>query len=147
MNAFVLQPIESYHLLGELVEVVLTGEATNNATSIIIETTPPGGGPPPHIHQNEDETLTVLAGEFEVLSHDSWLPLKTGEIAFLPKGTLHTFRNSGKDSGRIAAAFFPAGMEKFFGELADGLTLENAAEKILTIGEKYKVKFFLSPPQ
>lgn len=145
LNAFVLRPIESYYLMGETVEIVLTGDLTHNQTSMIVETSPPGGGPPPHVHQNEDETLTVLSGEFEVLSDGAWLPLKLGDIAFLPKGSIHTFRNSGCEPGRIAASFFPAGLERFFGELAEGLTPENVAERIIEASEKYKVKFFVDP--
>ena len=61
-----------------------------------------GGGPPPHSHSREDETFTVLEGDFEILAHGHWQKLPVGEICFAPRGSIHTFRNVGSTTGKIA---------------------------------------------
>ena len=60
-----LEPLKTFKLLGETVEIVVTGEMTGKHSSMVIETSPPGGGPPPHVHRDEDESLIVLQGDFE----------------------------------------------------------------------------------
>ena len=90
-----LKPLKTFELLGETVEIVVTGAMTGKHGSMVIETSPPGGGPPPHVHSNEDETLIVLKGEFEVLFSEQWHKMRVGEVAFLPRGSVHTFRNGG----------------------------------------------------
>jgi hypothetical protein len=55
-----LEPLKTFKLLGETVEIVVTGAMTGKHSSMVIETSPPGGGPPPHVHRDEDETLIVL---------------------------------------------------------------------------------------
>jgi quercetin dioxygenase-like cupin family protein len=146
-TALILTPVESYFLLGESVDIVVTGEMTQNKTSMIIETSPPSGGPPPHIHKNCDEILTVIDGAFEVLCGNKWQHIKTGEMAFIPRGALHTFRNAGDAPGRVAASFFPSGMEKFFADFANGLTSENILSKLMEAGDRHKTQFFLDPPR
>ena len=110
---------------------------------MIVETAPPGGGPPPHIHSREDETLIVLDGQLEILADDVWTPLPIGEIAFLKRGALHTFRNSGTQPGRIPASFFPSGFEQFFPKFARGLTPENLAEHLKDAGDHVGFSFLL----
>jgi uncharacterized cupin superfamily protein len=51
---------------------------TGKHSSMVIETSSPGGGPPSHIHHNEDETLIVLEGEYQVLFNEQWQPLRCG---------------------------------------------------------------------
>ena len=46
-----LKPLKTFKLLGETVEMVVTGAMTGKHSSRVIETSPPGGGPPPHIHR------------------------------------------------------------------------------------------------
>ncbi len=82
---------ESAWLVGDLIEVKLASEDTGGAYSMVEETSPPQGGPPPHIHHNVDEALYVLEGEVEVLLGDRITRARAGSLAYVPKGTLHTF--------------------------------------------------------
>jgi len=116
-----MKPLRSLKILGETVEILVDGTMTGGASTTIVQITPPGGGPPPHSHTREDETFTVLEGEFELLSNGEWYKAPVGEVFFAPRGGIHTFRNVGKTTGRVAVFISPAGMEQFFEKLA-GLT-------------------------
>jgi mannose-6-phosphate isomerase-like protein (cupin superfamily) len=143
LSATILKPLQTYELMGEQVEIILTGAVTDNKVSLVLETSPPGGGPPPHIHENEDEVLIVLRGRFEILCGTDWQSLNTGESALVPKRSVHTFRNAGTEPGQIAAWFYPAGFERFFGLFADGLTSENLLEHLRDAGQQVGTTFLV----
>ena len=136
-----MHPVKTINVLGEQVDVITNGEMTNGASTLVIQTTPPGGGPPPHQHTREDETFTVLEGEFEVFDHGQWRSVRTGEFFFSPRGSVHTFRNSGTTVGRMAVFIAPAGFERFF-EQVEGLSPADMP-KILEIAERFGLTFHL----
>ena len=67
----------------------------------------PGDQAPPHVHHRSDEAFYVLAGQLEVLVRDERRILTTGELAFIPAGTVHTFANRGPDAARILVVMTP----------------------------------------
>lgn len=67
----------------------------------------PGDQAPPHVHYRSDEAFYVLAGELEVLEGDQRRILNTGELAFIPAGTVHTFANRGPAATRILVVMTP----------------------------------------
>jgi mannose-6-phosphate isomerase-like protein (cupin superfamily) len=87
----------SIWLLGDLYTFKVTGEAL----SVTELTAFPQNGPPPHIHQREDESFWVLDGEFSVLLGERTLTARQGAFVHVPKGTLHTYKNTGSTPGRI----------------------------------------------
>ena len=105
---------QSYWVLGDLYTFKVTGKQTNGTITIIDQYIQPGGGPPPHIHHREDESFYVLDGSFSFLCGDKERILETGSFAFIPKGTLHTFKNQGENRGRLLVIITPAGLEDFF---------------------------------
>lgn len=79
------------------------------------------GGPPPHIHEYEDEIIYIVSGEFIVHIDGTEFHLKTGDTAFIPKGTLHTVINPLEDNpGTLMTIFQPAPkkVEDFFGYIS-----------------------------
>ena len=70
--------------------------------------TAPGGGPPPHIHTREDEFFYVLDGSFEIRIGDEMHALGPGGFAYVPRGTVHNFRNTAETPSRILVGFTPA---------------------------------------
>ena len=136
-----MKPIKTLTVLGERVDVLTNGEMTNGASSFIIQTVPPGGGPPPHLHTREDETFLALDGNFEILSNGEWRPLPCGEALFSARGSVHAFRNAGKDTGRIGVFIAPAGFEDFF-EQIEGLTPSDMP-KLTAIAEQFGLSFHL----
>src|SRR5215210_568539 len=144
---------ESVWLVGDLIEVKLASEDTGGAYSMVEETSPPQGGPPPHLHRNVDETLYVAEEEVEVLLGDGTTRASAGALAYVPKGTLHTFKNIGTSASRVVAILSPGGFEKFFLEAGDPATEGSSAPegepdvgRIVEIGQKYGLEIPLPPP-
>jgi quercetin dioxygenase-like cupin family protein len=136
-----MKPVKTLRVLGEQVDIFTNGKMTNGASTFVIQTTSPGGGPPPHKHTKEDETFTVLEGEFEVLDHGEWRSVPKGEFFFSPRGSIHTFRNSGTTVGKMAVFIAPAGFEEFFEQMS-GLTPADMP-KIVETANKFGLTFHL----
>src|SRR5215211_6088159 len=64
--------------------------------------------PPPHVHRQQVEQYEVIEGRFELLLDGAWQPLGPGEMASVPVGALHTFRNRSGGSVRIRNWHRPA---------------------------------------
>lgn len=114
-----MKPLRSLNILGETIEILVDGSMTAGTSATIVQFTHPGGGPPLHSHTREDETFTVLDGDFEIFADGEWHKAPIGEIFFAPRGSVHTFRNVGRETGRMAVFIAPAGLEQFFERLAD----------------------------
>lgn len=93
-----------------------TSESTGGNLVLIENLTSPGGGPPPHIHTSEDEFFSVLDGTFEIRIGDELHALGPGGFAYVPRGTVHNFRNTAETPSRILVGFTPGGIEGFFRE-------------------------------
>jgi quercetin dioxygenase-like cupin family protein len=118
-NPFNLDPQagERIWITGDTVIIRATSAETGGAYTMIEAIASPGNGPPAHIHKNEDETLYVLDGEFEILNGEEHLmSAKPGALAFVPRGTVHRFRCVGDRTGRILLIYTPGGIEGFFRE-------------------------------
>ena len=57
----------------------------------------------PHIHANHDLTVVIKQGEGTLNLLDKVLPMSAGDVAFIPRGTVHWFLNDKK--GRPAVAY------------------------------------------
>ena len=62
---------------------------------------PPGLGVPPNIHHQQDEAFYVLEGQFSLLSGDEMIEAGPGSFTRIPKGTLHSFKNTGESIGKL----------------------------------------------
>lgn len=136
-----MEPVKTLSVLGEQIDVMVSSQMSNGALAFIVQTTLPGGGPPPHQHSREDETFTVLEGEFKLLENGKWRSIPKGEYAFLPRGTVHTFRNVGTTPGKIGVFITPGGFEEFF-EQIESIPSDNM-RKILEIGGHFGLVFHL----
>lgn len=140
----------SVWLGGDLITVKVASEETGGAYSLVEETTPPAGGPP-HVHANEDETLYVLEGEVEFLLGDTTLGAGAGAFAYVPRGTLHTWKNVGTTPSRVLVVISPGGFERFFLEAGEEAPEGSSAPKgepdvgrIIEIGRKHGLE--IPPP-
>jgi mannose-6-phosphate isomerase-like protein (cupin superfamily) len=75
-------------------------------------------GPPQHIHHSHDETFFVVDGTYEFTIGAGVVSMTRGAFLFLPRGTPHTFRNSGDDRGRVVGTFNPPRFANYFRDLA-----------------------------
>ena len=86
---------ERIWIVGDTMTLKATGQDTDGRLLLLENLTAPGGGPPPHVHTREDEFFYVLDGTFEVRIGDDLHTLGAGGFAFVRRGTVHNFRNTG----------------------------------------------------
>ena len=135
-----MSPLKTFKVFGERVDVLVDTVTSNGVSATVVQHVPPGGGPPPHSHKNEEETFTVLDGDFEILSEGKWNRLPTGEVAYSQRGSIHTFRNVGTTLGRVMVFITPGGFEKYLEEISP-LSLPADLQQLLEISERYGISF------
>lgn len=111
--------VETFVFLGAItLKILLKGSQTDGSLAIFEDIVQPGIGPGRHIHHHQDETFFFLEGEFDVEIAGKLYHMKPGDIGFIPKGTVHAFKNVGETQGRLRYVFSPAqSIEEMFREL------------------------------
>lgn len=140
-----------YWVLGDLYSFKITGKQTNGAFTVIDQIIQPQGGPPPHVHHAEDESFYVLEGRFSFLKGDEQTIVEPGAFVYIPRGTIHTFKNVTEQQGRILAIITPSGLEEFFyaiGTPADGSATPPEFDpalmpKLLQLAKSYQMDILL----
>lgn len=99
--------------------VLLSGSRTGGTHAVFEDIVQPGQGPGRHIHHDQDETFLFEYGAFDVEIAGVRHHMKPGDVGFVPRGTVHAFRNVGTTPGRIRYVMSPAGkfeemVEAFF---------------------------------
>jgi quercetin dioxygenase-like cupin family protein len=103
-------------IVADTMTLKATGESTGGSLVLLENLTAPGGGPPPHVHTREDEFFYVLDGSFEIRIGNELHAVGPGGFAFVPRGTVHNFRNTAETPSRVLVGFTPGGIEGFFRE-------------------------------
>jgi mannose-6-phosphate isomerase-like protein (cupin superfamily) len=76
---------------------------------------PPGQPAPPlHLHPDTDEAFYVAEGDATFLLGDREVPVTTGCLVFVPRGTAHTVWNSGDGLVRGLILISPGEAEHSF---------------------------------
>ena len=105
---------ETLWVLGDFV----TLKAESAALTLFEVLAPPEAGPPPHIHYEQEEAFYVLEGTFSFQSGDETIKTEPGSFILVPRGTVHTFRNTGAGTGRVLLTnTLPGAHERFFREV------------------------------
>ena len=89
-------------------KLLLSGTDTDGLQAVFEDIVEPGVGPGRHIHHNQDETFFFLEGEFVVEVAGELHHVEPGDVAFIPRGTVHAFKNVGETRGRLRYVFSPA---------------------------------------
>jgi quercetin dioxygenase-like cupin family protein len=135
----------SIWIVGDTYTFKAVSEDTSGAYMLFEGSVPPQSGPPPHIHHWEDEAYYILEGEFEILDNDHTFTASAGSFVYIPRGTLHRFKNVGETTARMLVLFTPGGAENFFfeaglpakaGKTAPPLEQEEI-ERTLALAPKY----------
>lgn len=133
-----MQVQQSFNVLSQLVEVLVTSELSQGTMTVLVQTSKPGEGVPLHSHTREDELFTVLEGSYEVFDGVRWLPLRQGESYFAPRLGTHAFRNVGATTGRLHAVITPGGLEKYLERLGK-LSFPEDQEEMRKLREEFGV--------
>lgn len=131
------------HAFGEEVTFHLTGEQTGGRYTQWVETTPPGVGPPPHFHTREDEWFYVLEGTVSFLKGGAWQEVGPGTSAFMPKNSVHAFKNTGTTPLRMIITTAPSGFETFFTRCAAEFAKEGGPDmpRLVEIAAEHGIHF------
>ena len=127
--------------------IKIPGNATNGAFAVFEDVVRPGAGPARHVHRDQEETFFVLDGRFDFEIDGVLFHARTGDIAFVPRGAVHAFKNVDRDHGRLRYMFTPAGESEamFRAFLAEAqrrpLTVETMNEIAVNYGQ-----IFVGPP-
>ena len=130
--AFLLSPGdgEKIWITGDTLSIKATFAETCGAYTVIEVISLPGNGPPPHLHENEDESIYVIDGEFEILLGAKTMRAEPGAFVFVPKRTVHRFRCIGDGPGKVLLHFTPGGIEGFFREAGVPVTNDGPAPSV-----------------
>lgn len=110
---------DSIRVMGDQITFKLRAAETGGAFTLFEGVVAPGGGEPVHYHEREDETFWVLAGQATFLHGDAWSELGPGSLVHIPRGTVHTFRNTGTVALRLLVLNTPGGLhEELFAALS-----------------------------
>jgi mannose-6-phosphate isomerase-like protein (cupin superfamily) len=103
--------------------VVLSADDTNGAFALTeqpLEAQALAG--PLHTHANEDGFIYVLSGRLGAQVDDVTVDVGPGEVVLIPRGIKHTFWNPTTAEAVALEFFAPAGLERWFADLADLIT-------------------------
>ncbi len=89
--------------------IKIPGSATGGTFAVFEDLVRPGAGPARHFHRDQEETFFVLDGRFDFEIDGTLFHAGTGDIAFVPRGAVHAFKNFDRDPGRLRYMFTPAG--------------------------------------
>jgi mannose-6-phosphate isomerase-like protein (cupin superfamily) len=93
-----------------------------------------------HKHLNNDELIFIHKGEGILTLDEQSIEVKTGDVAFVPRGVWHGLDNSGKENLIMVFQYSPAGFEQYFienGTLAGAPTKERTDEQYAATERKY----------
>jgi quercetin dioxygenase-like cupin family protein len=111
----------AYSLIGEVITIKVSSEATGDVFSVTELSSHPGGGPPLHTHPAA-EVFIVQEGAFEFSGLERGEPYTIhatpGDIVFIPGGAAHTYKGVGPTRSKAIGVLAPGGeMERFFAEV------------------------------
>ena len=136
-------------------EITFVHKNPDGAYSLIEWVAAPGApGTPLHLHRKTDEAFYVLEGTFGFQIDKQALDGAAGTFFFVRRGLEHAFWNQGPNPARLLATMSPAGFERYFEELAEGLATaggwgatEAAMEVRKTLSERHDIEVVGSPRQ
>ena len=128
-------------------KVLLSGKDTNGNQAVFEDLVEPGVGPGRHIHHNQDEIFFFLEGEFIAEIAGQKYTMSPGDVAFIPRGTIHAFKNVGNTQGRLRYIFSPAlTIEEMFRDMYSAMLKgEMTSERMAEIAKNHGQEF-VGPP-
>lgn len=116
----------------------------------------PQNGPPIHVHHRDDEAYYILEGKYEIYrANEPPSKATTGSFIYFPKGVAHTYKNVGKDPGRMLVVNTRPGLERFVEEVGQPATDTSSPlihaqapdfGKMIEITQKYDIEIIGQAP-
>jgi len=91
-----------------------------------------------HKHLHNDELIFIHKGEGTLTLDEQSIQVRTGDVAFVPRGTWHGLDNTGKENLIMIFQYSPAGFEEYFVEngTLEGMPAKEKTEEEYAITEK-----------
>ena len=105
---------ESIRPFGIDLKVMIASAETGGTCSVLIGELKPGDGPPPHLHRNHDEYFFVLESTISLVVDGKESTVAPNALAFVPRGTTHSFKNIGASTARLLEWTVPGDNERYF---------------------------------
>ena len=125
---------EVWNVLGETIVCKVRGAETFGRFAVVEETTPAKGVIPPHFHNQTDEIIYILEGEYEVVCDGQTSIASSGSLLVIPRGTTHSLTNRQTKPGKMLAIITPSGFENFFAEISK--LKQPEPQEIVEIGKR-----------
>ena len=141
--------VESLHLFeGMTLKILLSASDTNGLQAVFEDIVEPGVGPGRHIHHKQDETFIFLEGTFDVEIDGQRYRMAAGDIAFIPKGKTHGWKNVGDGIGRLRYIFSPAlNIEQMFRDIHSAHELGGMTDELMQkLAKDYPDQETVGPP-
>jgi mannose-6-phosphate isomerase-like protein (cupin superfamily) len=142
-KGFVVREDEGIHLLTGRRKVPITVKISKakhgvDGISLCVEDQSPGRKMRVHKHLNNDELIFIRKGEGTLTLGEQTIQVKTGDVAFIPRGTWHGLDNTGKENLVMIFQYSPAGFEEYFIEngTLEGMPAKQKTEEEYAITEK-----------
>jgi mannose-6-phosphate isomerase-like protein (cupin superfamily) len=120
LPAYALEPDAGERLVfGDVTILVKASADTTAGAFSVFEEVPPLVDTPLHVHEREDELFFVLEGEHVFRVGEREFPAGPGALVFAPRAVPHAQRRVVPGAGRLLVLTSPAGLERFFRELAE----------------------------
>jgi len=120
---------------------------TGSAYTLCEAVEPPGSGAGLHRHASYDETHIICEGRYEAQLGDKTLQLSAGDMFFAPRGTPHSVKCLGPETGRELMISSPGGVfyafidEVVSSTTASGSPTGSPALDFRAIAAKYGIEF------
>ncbi len=105
---------ETIRPFGIDMKVMLGGEHTGGTFSAIVAEVKPGEGPPPHLHRDREEYFFVIEGTYSLGVDGNESTIGPGTLVFVPRGTVHTFKNITSGMGKLLEWTIPGDNGDYF---------------------------------
>jgi len=123
---------------GAGVTVKASASETGGLCTIWEGAVPPGTvGAGPHYHRARDEIFYVLDGELVLRIGDETRTARAGTFAFIPRGTIHGFRNASADRATLLVMHHPAGFEQFLDAMQQLAARHGSADERAALAARY----------
>ncbi|MDP3557194.1 MAG: cupin domain-containing protein [Bacteroidota bacterium] len=133
---------------GLTVKVLLSASETGGLQAVFEDIVEPGVGPGRHIHHKQDETFLFIEGTFDVEIDGQLYKMSAGDTAFVPKGTVHAWKNVGDGIGRLRYIFSPAlNIEEMFRDISNANIDQGISEEFMKkLASDYPEQETVGPP-
>jgi len=95
----------------------------------------PGAGP--HYHRARDEFFYVLTGELVLRIGDQTQTAPAGTFAFVPRGSVHGFRNASSDDASLLVMHHPGGFEQFLEAMQELMMRNGTKEERAALADRF----------